>query len=92
MSTAEKDRLVTTDWSQLTIGQKIQHLEVEGYVVLPDLLSPEQVSHLRDELSHIPTKGVGYTDKKQVHNDIQWSGGAITELIALPPTIDFLTK
>ena len=92
MSPAEKDRLVTTDWSQLTIGQKIQHLEVEGYVVLPDLLSPEQVSHLRDELSHIPTKGVGYTDKKQVHNDIQWSGGAITELIALPPTIDFLTK
>ena len=92
MSTAVKDRIVTTDWSQLTLGQRIQHLEVEGYVVLPDLLTPEHVSRLREELSGIRTHGAGYTDKKQVHNDIQWAGGAITELIAHPPTIDFLSE
>lgn len=92
MSTAVKDRIVTTDWSQLTLGQRIQHLEVEGYVVLPDLLTPEHVSRLREELSRIRTHGAGYTDKKQVHNDIQWAGGAITELIAHPPTIDFLSE
>jgi len=86
------DRIVDTDWSSLTPGQRIKHLEVEGYVVIPDLLKPEAVARLREELASIPTHGAGYTEEKQVHNDIQWAGGAITELIANPPTIDFLTE
>jgi ectoine hydroxylase-related dioxygenase (phytanoyl-CoA dioxygenase family) len=68
----------------------MQHLEVEGYVLFPDTLDSETVAGLRDQLSSVPTGGTEYTDKKQVHNDIQWAGGALTELIAHPPTIAFL--
>ena len=86
-----KDQLVKTEWAQLSKGEQIRHLEVEGYVVLPGLLSSDLVGQLRDELSRIKTTGADYTDKKQVHNDIQWAGGAITELSAHPPTIEFLS-
>ena len=87
-----KDRIVDTDWSRLTLGQRIEHLEVEGYVVIPDLLTPDHVALLRNELARIPTQGSDYTEKKQYHNDIQWAGYTISELIAHPPTIDFLTE
>ena len=87
-----KDRIVDTDWSRLTLGQRIEHLEVEGYVVIPDLLTPDHVALLRNELTRIPTQGADYTEKKQYHNDIQWAGCTISELITHPPTIDFLTE
>ena len=87
-----KDQLVDTAWDQLSKGEQIRHLEVEGYVVLPGLLSPDLVAQLRNQLASISTTGADYTDKKQVHNDIQFAGGAITELIAHPPTIEFLTE
>ena len=90
MTTATKDRIVDTDWSALTLGQRIEHLEVEGYVVLPDLLSAEHIARLSDELKRIDTQAADYTDKKQYHNDIQWAGGALTELIGHEPTIAFL--
>ncbi len=90
MTTSTKDRIIETDWSALTLGQRIRHLEVEGYVVLPDLLSADHVAQLRTELKRIDTQATDYTDKKQYHNDIQWSGGALTELVGHEPAIDFL--
>ena len=32
------------DWSLLTLGERIRQIEVEGYLVLPDVLSHEQVA------------------------------------------------
>ena len=84
------DTIIDTDWASLSVGDRIRHLEVEGYVVLPDVLTREQVRALHEQLRSIETNGTDYTDKKQVHNDIQWTGGAITELIAHPPTIAIL--
>ena len=81
-----------TDWSQLTFGEQVRHLEVEGYVVLPGMLPPEQVAQLHGELEPVPTISPEYTDKKRVHNDIQWAGGAITDLIAHPPVIAWLQR
>ena len=86
------DRVVDTDWRRLTVGQQIRHLEVEGYVVIPDVLGPDHVARLRDQLRSIETTGADYTDKKQVHNDIQWAGGDLTELMANAPIIQFLTR
>ena len=76
----------------MTAGDRIRHLEVEGYVLLPGLLDPDVVAQLQAQLDAIPTHGADYTELKQVHNDIQWAGGTITELIAHPPTIGFLTE
>ena len=79
---ARKDHIVDTPWSSLSMGDRIRHLEVEGYVVIPDILPLDLVGQLRDELSRVSTVGTDYTDKKQTANDIQWSGGALIELIA----------
>ena len=84
--------IVNTDWSGLSFGQQVRHLEVEGYVVLPGMLTPDQVAQLHAELEPIPTESPDYTDKKKAHNDIQWTGGAITELIANPPMIAWLER
>ena len=88
-----KDPIIAnTDWGRLTFGQQVRHLEVEGYVVLPGMLSPEKVAQLHTELKPIPTESPDYTDKKRAHNDIQWAGGTITELIAHPPMIAWLER
>lgn len=87
-----KDRIVETDWHRLTPGELIRHLEVEGYVILPDLLDADLVAQLRRELARVPTQRTDYTDKKQYHNDIQWMGDSITRLISHPPTIGFLRE
>ena len=84
--------IVDIDWSTLSVGDRIRHLEIEGYVVIPGLLDADHVAELRSQLKTIKTRGAPYTDLKQVFNDIQWAGGAITELIAHRPTIDFLTR
>lgn len=60
--------------------------------MLPNILTLELVEQLRTQLHSIKTEAAGYTDKKQYYNDIQWAGGAITELIAHPPMIAFLTE
>ena len=84
--------IIDTDWKSLSLGDRIRHLEVEGYVVIPGVLRPDHVARLHAQLEQIETHGAGYTDRKQVHNDIQWAGGAITDLIAHPPVIEFLAR
>lgn len=37
------------DWSVLTLGERIRQVEVEGYVVIPGLLSCEHIENLRAE-------------------------------------------
>ena len=39
------------DWSRLTRGEQIRSLELDGYLVLPDLLSPEHIARLKAEIS-----------------------------------------
>ncbi|MFN0196420.1 MAG: phytanoyl-CoA dioxygenase family protein [Planctomycetaceae bacterium] len=83
-------RIDDRDWSALTTGERIRQIEVEGYLVLPDLLSPEHVAQLKMETSRFPTKAVDYSVHQQYCTDVQFRGGKITELIAHSPTIAFL--
>lgn len=85
-------RIDARDWSQLTLGQRIYQLEVEGYLVLPDLLTPAHIAHLKQETRQLETVGVDYSVKQQGRPNIQFVGGAITDLIAHPPTIAFLRE
>lgn len=80
------------DWSELNFGQHTYQLEVEGYTVLPDLLSTEHLDRLREETYRLDTFGVDYSVKQQVRPKVQFAGGAITSLIAHPPTIRFLER
>ena len=83
-------RVDDRDWSTLSLGEQIYQIEVEGYLVLPDLLSPEQIARLKQETATMQTRAVDYSDKQQVRPGVQFEGGAITDLIAHPPTIAFL--
>jgi ectoine hydroxylase-related dioxygenase (phytanoyl-CoA dioxygenase family) len=78
------------DWSRLSLGEQIHQIEVEGYLVLPDLLSAEQVAQLKAETARLDTFAVDYSVHQQVRPQVQFAGGAITALIAHPPTIAFL--
>jgi len=83
-------QLCTQDWHQLTLGQQIHSLEVEGYLVLPDLLDTDQVARLKAETTQLETVAVDYSIHQRGCPGVQFVGGAITDLIAHRPTIQFL--
>jgi ectoine hydroxylase-related dioxygenase (phytanoyl-CoA dioxygenase family) len=88
----QQQRLDDRDWSRLTLGERIRQIEVEGYIVLPDLLSSQQVAQLKAETARLETRAVDYSVHQQVRPGVQFIGGAITDLIANPPTIAFLRE
>jgi ectoine hydroxylase-related dioxygenase (phytanoyl-CoA dioxygenase family) len=87
-----KHPFCTQDWHQLTLGQQIQSLEVEGYLVLPDLLDADQVARLKSETAQLETTAVDYSIHQRGCPAVQFAGGAISDLIAHRSTIDFLKK
>jgi ectoine hydroxylase-related dioxygenase (phytanoyl-CoA dioxygenase family) len=86
----QTQRLDDRDWSKLMLGERIRQIEVEGYIVLPDLLSNQQIAQLKAETSRLETRAVDYSIHQQVRPHVQFVGGAITDLIANPTTIAFL--
>lgn len=82
----------TTDWSRMTTPQRIRHLEIEGYVVLPDVIPSAELEKIRQEVNRLPTKGTDYSENQRGFSDVHWSDSpACINLIALPKMIEFLT-
>lgn len=80
------------NWSSLSTPQRIKHLEIEGYVLLPDLLAPDQIASIKAELDRLPTTPTDYSDNQRGYSNVQWSDSPhAIDVIALPATIDFLT-
>jgi hypothetical protein len=88
----QTQRIDDRDWSKLTLGQRIHQIEVEGYVVLPTLLTAEQIAGLKSETARLETRAVDYSVHQQVRPGVQFAGGAITDLIANPATIAVLRE
>ena len=80
------------DWSKLSFGQHVYQIEVEGYTVIPELLSQQHLEELRSATARLDTFAVDYSVKQQVSPRTQFVGGAITELIAHTPTVQFLER
>lgn len=91
-TTQEQMRIDDRDWTKLTLGERIYQLEVEGYLVLPDLLTPAHLAQLKVETARLNTFAVDYSVHQQVKPQIQFTGGPITDLIAHPPTLAFLRE
>ena len=83
-------RIDDRDWDLLTTGQQIRQLEVEGYVLLPNMLDAEQLQRLKAQTSRFETSHVDYSVHQRGRSGVQFAGGAVTELIAHPPMIRFL--
>lgn len=86
-------RRADLDWASLTTEQRIRSLELEGYVVIPDLLSPDQLQQIRAELGRLPTKAVDYSDHQRGYSHVQWTDSPTAiRAIALPAMIEFLER
>jgi ectoine hydroxylase-related dioxygenase (phytanoyl-CoA dioxygenase family) len=83
----------TTDYAAFTHAQRVRHLEVEGYVVFPNILPPERVAALRAEVDRLPTKGTDYSEAQRSCSDVQFTDSpTVIDTIAYPPMLDFLEK
>ena len=80
------------NWSALSTGARIRQLEVEGYLLLPDLLDPDHVARLKAITATFDTKAVDYSKNQHGRPGIQFDGGEITALIGHPPTLAFLRE
>lgn len=83
-------RIDNRDWSVLTLGERIRQIEVEGYLVLPDLLDADLIATLKTETARLETTAVDYSVHQRGHANAQFAGGRIAQLIAHRPTIEFL--
>ena len=78
------------NWSALTLGEQIRQIEVEGYLLIPDLLSAEQIAKIKSQAATLETQGMDHSEHRQVAGDVMFLGGEIADLAAHPTTISFL--
>lgn len=75
------------DWSALTLGERIRQIEMEGYLLIPDLLSAEQIAKIKSHVSTLETQGMDYSEHQGIAGDVMPLGGEIAETAAHPTTI-----
>ena len=85
-------RIDERDWSALTLGERIRQIEVEGYLLLPDLLNADHLARLKAETDELETTSVDYSVHQRGRSNLQFVGGVLTDLVAHPPTIAFLRE
>ena len=83
-------RIDDRDWSKLTLGERIRQIEIEGYVLIPDMLSPDQIERIKAQVETLKTMGMDYSERQRTASQIMFMGGEVTELAAHPATISFL--
>ncbi|MDJ0754155.1 MAG: phytanoyl-CoA dioxygenase family protein [Ardenticatenaceae bacterium] len=89
MPTPQIDR---RDWSTLSRGEQLRQLEMEGYLILPNVLSPALLAQLRKETAAVRTNPMDYSVHQRTCGHMQWQGGAITQLIDHQPVTGFLQE
>lgn len=78
------------DWTKLSLGEQIRNLELEGYLVLPDVLAPDHLAALQRETADLTTTPVSYSVHQRTRSNMQWHGGIIAQLIDHAPVVNFL--
>jgi len=81
-----------TDFSFLSRAEQIRHLEVEGYVVLPEILKSDLIAKLKSELADVEMTHASYSvHQARGVKQPQWHSRAVAELIGYPPVVELLT-
>ena len=84
-------RIVEKNFESFTRPQQIKHLEVEGYLVIPNVLNGQQINDIKIEMSDAEMLHTDYSTKQtRSVKQPQWHSRAVAELIAHPAIIDFL--
>ena len=79
-----------TDFSNFSLGEKIRHFEVEGFVVIKDAIDAATIAQINSEMADAPMQTKDYSDAQTFHLEPQWYSPALGKLIANPPVIEFL--
>jgi len=80
------------DFSSMSRAEQIRRLEVEGYVVFPEILPPDVIAALKNELADAEMTHKSYSVYQTTAvTQPQWHSRAVGELIGYPPMIEFLT-
>lgn len=80
------------DWTSLSRAEQIRSMELEGYLVIPGLLSETQLEAIRKELGKLTTRATDYSPHQRGHSNVQWSDSPnAIDVIAQSPMIEFLT-
>lgn len=88
---AEMVTATPLDSTEVSVGQRVQALELAGYAVVPGVLAPELRDSLRAELEPLPLAHTSYSDKQWYVHDVQWRGGpCVLDLLAHPAMLGFL--
>ncbi len=81
-----------TDFSSMSRPEQIRHFEVEGYLVLPSVLTQDVIGRLKNELASVEMSHTSYsTQQTRSVQQPQWLSRTAAELIGYPPVLDFLT-
>ena len=88
---ASRAKRCTTNWATLDTAQRIRSLELDGFVVLPDLLDAATLNAVRAELDRLETTPTDYSEHQRGRAFVENtdSPNAIA-LIALPAVVNFL--
>ena len=80
-----------TDFSTMSRPEQIRYFEVEGYVVLPSILTPDIIAKLKAEFADAEMSHTSYSTAQTRSNiQPQWISRTAAELIGYPPMIEFL--
>lgn len=80
------------DWRALTRGERIRMIEEEGYLIIPDWISPDYLAELKAESDRLETVGRDYSDRQRGCRDPHLASPKLAELIAYEPTVRFLEE
>ena len=87
-------RVDETKWSGFSIPERVRHIELEGYAVIPDLLTADQVKQIGDELDALSTTAVDYSPHQRGHNKVHLTDSphaiAVVVLPAMLETLNHL--
>ncbi|MBD04509.1 MAG: hypothetical protein CME24_09210 [Gemmatimonadetes bacterium] len=78
------------DWAALSLGDRIRQIELEGYLIVPDLLDEDHLARLKTQAATWETVPRDYSPHQRGRRDVQWEGGPATDLIAHEPTLELL--
>lgn len=80
-----------TDFKSMSRPDQIRHLEVEGYLVLPDILPPELCAQIKSEMQSAEFGHTDYsTAQQRALRQPQWHSRAVASLIGYSPMISLL--
>ena len=88
----DSPRIDNRDWSALTLGERIHQIEVEGYLLIPNQLTPDHIAQLKEETAKLEIYHTDYSVHQRGHKEMEKEAGLFVDLIAHPPMVAFLKE